>query len=471
MRGTKGWMRKKTPRPVGHAPRLFSRSIGERMNNTSSSRLWWLVVPSIWACHISAVAQEEIYQGPVPYNFQSQVVGTTSPGSAQSGTPFMGTSSLAGSPLNVGNSLSTRPSLVEWGPFRVYPQISYLFTYGNGLEAEPGINSTTAINTVTPDMLIKIGQAWTLDYAPSLDYYSNPLFHNTTDQRVVLAGGMTYGNWTLNLSQSYIDTTDPLVETGTQVEQEVYATALNAAWQMNGHLSLQLGLNQNFRFAQAYIDLHEWTTSDWLNYQFERQLGVAIGVTGGYDEVSLGSDMPFEEAQGRVSFQPGPKLSLSATGGIEDRQFIHPSAPALVTPIFNATAQYQASAGTTLTVSGGRTVTPTFYGNEIQVVTSVSGGIRQHIVGKTFLSINGSYVSEPFTSIVAASPYYFGVPPSTSVAQTRSDTFTNIRVTLSTAFRSHLTGSIFYSRSDNSSSQIDYSYTGNQVGLQLNYQF
>jgi hypothetical protein len=142
-----------------------------------------------------------------------------------------------------------------------------------------------------------------------------------------------------------------------------------------------------------------------------------------------------------------------------------------VTPIFNATAQYQASAGTTLTVSGGRTVTPTFYGNEIQVVTSVSGGIRQHIVGKTFLSINGSYVSEPFTSIVAASPYYFGVPPSTSVAQTRSDTFTNIRVTLSTAFRSHLTGSIFYSRSDNSSSQIDYSYTGNQVGLQLNYQF
>jgi hypothetical protein len=362
---------------------------------------------------------------------------------------------------------------VQWGPFRVYPQITYSFTYGNGLEALPGLNSYTAINRVTPDVLIKMGDYWTLDYSPEWAFYSNPVFRDTTDQRVVLKGGTTYGDWTLNLSQSYIDTTQPLVETGTQVEQVAYVTALNAAWQMNGHVSLQLGLNQNFRFAQAFSDLHEWTTSDWLNYQFERQLGAAIGVTAGYDELSLGSDMPFEEVLARMNFQPGTKLVLSVNGGVEDRQFIHPSAPALVAPVFDATAQYQVSEGTALTLSGSRTVVPSFYGNEVNIVTSVNAGVRQHIVGKMYLSINGSYVVEPYTSIVPGPlpANYFGPPPTTTLVQTRNDTRTNVRVTLSTVFRTHLTASIFYLYSDNNSSQSEFTYSGNQVGFQLNYKF
>jgi len=385
----------------------------------------------------------------------------------------MGISALAGSLFNMGDYVSAGTGLVGWGPFRVYPDLNYLFTYGNGLQAQPGANSSTAISTVTPDVLIKMGNYWSLDYSPSLAFYSNPIFQNTVNQRVTLKGGTTYGDWTLSLLQSYVDTTDPLVETGTQVDQVAYATALNAAWQMNGHLSLQLGLNQNFRSAQAFSDLHEWTTSDWLNYQIERQFGVALGVTGGYDEVSIGSDMPFEEAQVRMNFQPGTKLLLNLTGGIEDRQFIHPSAPSLVAPIFSASAQYQLFEGTSLTITGSRTVTPSFFGNEVNVVTSVMAGIRQRIIGKLYFSVNGTYVSEPYTSIVAGPlpPYYLGIPPTTALAQTRSDTIKTLRFSLSTAFRSHLTGSVFYLINEDTSSQANFSYTGNQVGLQLNYRF
>jgi hypothetical protein len=448
------------------------------MNNTSSSRLWWVVLPSLWVCHISAVAQEDIYEGPLPYNFQSQPIGPTTSGSVQSGTPYMGSSVLSGSSFNLGDYVSTGTGIPVWGPLHVYPQLSYLFTYGNGLQAQPGVNSTTAINTVIPDVLFKIGNYWSLDYAPSWTFYSNPIFQNTTGQRVILLGGTSYGDWKLNLSQSYIDTTQPLVETGTEIDEVAYATALNAAWQMNGHLSLQLGLNQNFRYengssAEGLSDLQEWTESDWLNYQFEQQLGVAIGVTGGYDELSIGSDMPFEEAQVRVNFQPGPKLSLNVTGGIEDRQFVHPSAPPLVAPVFDATAQYEVRDGTSLTVSGSRTVTPAFFGNEVNVITSVMVGVRQRIVGKMFLSINGSYILEPYTSIVAGPlpPYYFGVPPTTALVQTRSDTRTTLRISLSTTFRTHLTGSIFYVYNKDDSSQANYSFSGSQVGLQLNYRF
>jgi hypothetical protein len=443
------------------------------MNNTRSIKALWLVLCALGMGHTLVMAQEEIDEGPLPYNFQSQAVGPTTSGSAQAGTSYMGTSSLPSSSFDLGDYVSSGAALAGWGPFRIYPQLGDLFTYGNGLQSTPGVNSATAINTITPDVLIKIGAHWSLDYAPSFAFYSNPLFQDTINQHVTLRGGEVRGDWTLNLSQSYVDTTQPLVETGTQVDQVAYATAFNAAWQMNGHLSLQLGLNQNFRSAQQFSDLHEWETSDWLNYQLNRQFGAAIGVTGGYDEVSLGSDMPFEEGQVRLNFQPGTKLTMTLTGGIEDRQFIHPSAPSFVAPIFSATAQYQVSKGTSITLSGSRNVTPSFFGNEINVITSVTVGLRQHIVGRTFLGVTAGYVSEPYTSIVpgALPPYFFGNPPTGALVQTRSDTRTNVRISLSTVFGPRLTGSIFYVYNDNTSSQANFSYSGNQVGLQMNYRF
>ncbi len=298
------------------------------MKYTSSGRLWWLVLSSLWVCHTAAVARQGAYgSGPTnsflsqSNNFQAPPLGPTAPGTGQLGAPYMGTSALARSSALNPLSIPTGPGLVAWGPLAVYPHLLYSATYGNGIEAQPGKNSTTVVNTVAPGLLFRMGSHWTLDYTPSLSFYSNPLFHDTTDQSVLLMGGTTYRDWSLNLSQSYVDTTQPLVETGTQIEQDSYATALNAAWQMNGKMSLQLGLNQDFNFIQGLNSLHEWSTADWINCQFEPQFGAALGVTGGYDQMSLGSDMPFEQALGRLIFQPGAKLRLTVIGGAEDRQF------------------------------------------------------------------------------------------------------------------------------------------------------
>jgi len=418
-------------------------------------------------------SQESIYQGALPYNFQSQPTGPSSPSSSQAATPYMGTSAVAGSLFNLGDYLTQGPALAAWGPFRFYPQLSYSFTYGNGLQAQPGLNSTTAINTFGADLLVRIGDRWTVDYSPTESIYSNPNFRNTFNQSAALKGVTSYRDWTFNFSQSFVDSTYPLVETGTQVEQVAYVTAFNAAWQMNGQLSLQLGLNQNFRFAEQLNNLHEWTTSDWLNYQFDRQVGLAVGVTGGYDDLSSGSDMPFEQGMVRLNFVPGPKLVVNVSGGVEDRQFIHPSAPALVSPIFNGSLTYQVLTGTALSLSGSRSVVPSFYGNEINVVTTVTAGIRQQITEHTYLAVNASYTVEPYTSVVAGPlpQYYIGVPPTTYLVQTRSDNRTTFRASLTTTIRAHLTASIFYLYSENDSSQFNYSYSGNQGGLQLNYRF
>ena len=426
------------------------------------------------------MAQVDIYGNAQTNNFQYPSnnflplsTGPTAPGSGQFGAPFLGTTALARSLSAQSPYIPTGPGLARLGPFSVYPHLLYTLSYGNGLEAQPGKNSTTAINTIAPGVLFRMGHHWTMDYTPTLAFYSNPLFRDTTGQSVALYGYTTYRDWTLNLAQSYLDTTQPLVETGTQVEQVLYATALSAIWQMNGKMSLQLSVNQNFRFIEAFNDLHEWTTTDWLNYQFDRQTGVGLGVTGGFDEVSLGSDMPFEQLLGRVIFRPGAKLNLTLIAGGEERQIIHPSAPSFFSPVLNASLQYQALAGTSFGLLASRIVTPAFYGNEINVITSVTAHVRQHLVGKLHFEITGGYTSEPFDSIEAGPlpQYFLGVPPRTTLAVTRLDTRTYAQFRLVMTFRTRLTASIFYMLNNNASSQAKFNYSGQQAGLELNYRY
>src|SRR6185503_14648059 len=104
-------------------------------------------------------------------------------------------------------------------------------------------------------------------------------------------GGTAYEDWVFGLSQGFTRSSAPLVETGTQTEQDAYTTALNGSYRMNSKMSLDLGLNQNFRFAQGLQNSREWSTLDWLNYQFFPRLDVAIGAGFGYVDVDTGPDM------------------------------------------------------------------------------------------------------------------------------------------------------------------------------------
>jgi hypothetical protein len=448
------------------------------MKNTSSGVLVWFVLPFACLCHTTALAQENVYGNGLTNvnqiatnNYPFQPIGPATSGTAMFSGPFMGTSALAGSVA--GMYVPTGPGLFEWGPTAVYPHLLYEVTYGDGIQGQPGVNSTTFVNTVAPGVLFKLGNHWTLDYTPSLAFYSNPIFRDTTDQNVSLNGGTVYGDWTLNLTQSYIDTTQPLVETGTQVEQQAYATALNAALQMGSKTTLQLGVNQNFRFTQGLNNIHEWMTQDWYNYQIQPQLNVAIGAAFGYDQMSLGSDMPYEQGLARIIFQPGTKLRLLLIGGGEDRQFVRPFAPSEVTPIFQVLATYQITDRTLLTVSGSRSVVPSLEANQVNVITLASVAVREKIIGSAYGELSAGYTGETYTGIVPGPlpKYYFGNPPTTPLAETRSDSRTYAKISLTTVIHNRLTASIFYLFTVNSSSQSNFKYTGNQGGLELVYRY
>jgi hypothetical protein len=161
-----------------------------------------------------------------------------------------GTSQLAASPPVSETALvSDGEGLLQWGILQFHPNFLYQISYGNGLQAQPGEQANTLVNRFSPGLLIRLGSHWTLNYTPTLIFYSNPLFQNVTDQAVSLNGSTTYRDWTFGLSAGYSSTSQPLVETAGQTSQEVYSMALSAGYQVSSKVSLDLGLNQNLRFV------------------------------------------------------------------------------------------------------------------------------------------------------------------------------------------------------------------------------
>ena len=376
-----------------------------------------------------------------------------------------GTSQLAPPPSFV--SLPPVPPLLRWGPLTAQTHLLYRASYGDGLQAIPGQQSKTFINEVDPGVLFQLGSHWTLDYTPMLTFYSSSAFRDTFDNSVTLTGATTYEDWSLGLSQSYASSSDPLIETASQLDQDTYSTSLSATRQLGTQTSLELGASQNFRLlgntvpGEQLADTRSWATMDWLNYQFWSRFGAAIGAGFGYDNVSVGSDMTSEQLQGRITWVVVNKLSFVLSGGAEDRQFLSPGVPDLISPVFSLSAQYSPFEVTTLSLSASHSVSPSFFADQVTESTSISAGLHQRLLGRLFLDLSGGYANSTYHSS--------SLTPATSGLSNYDTTF--ISAQLSAPFLKRGSAAIFCSVNYNSSGAAIYDYTTTQVGLQLSYRY
>jgi hypothetical protein len=183
--------------------------------------------------------------------------------------------------------------------------------------------------------------------------------------------------------------------------------------------------------------------------------------------------MPFEMVQGRITFNPGTKLSLALSGGAEDTQFVHPSAPSLLNPNFSASLIYRPLPNTSVSLTASRTVTPSFYANEIEVITGVNAAIRQQLSTKFSLTLTAGYTTEPLTSIEPAPlpQFFLGPAPTRTLTVVENNDYTSVGVALSYAVISRGLISVFYSSSDNSSGQANFKYSSTQVGASASYRY
>jgi hypothetical protein len=385
------------------------------------------------------------------------------------GTPFAGTSQLFVAPPLTQQPLS---SPLQWGPLNVHAHLAYDVSYGNSLQASPGQLVNSVINQVAPGILFNLGSHWSLDYTPTLRFYSAPQLQDGVDQAVNFSGHTAYQDWTFGLFQGYSSSSQPLVETGSQTDQQVYSTALTAGYQMSSKMALDFSLNQNFRFvgqqlnSEPLTDSKEWSTMEWLNYQFQPTFSAGLGLGFTYDDLSIGSDMTSEQFQGRLNWRATEKVSFQVTGGLDYRQFLSSNTPELLSPIYSISAQYQMFETTSLSLAAGSSVSPSYFQDSVSDATTISAGLHQRLLRRLYLDISGGYSTTAYhVTTTVAGP-----------ANTSNYDMTSLNVRLNTTLLRRVNAALYFQENFLSSTSGGaaaslYNYTTTQVGLSLGYRF
>ena len=347
----------------------------------------------------------------------------------------------------------------KWGALTLRPHIFYRFLDGNGILASTNNSQDTIINEVSPGFLMEIGSHLTLDYTPTWTQYSNKQFRDTLDQAVRLSGGTSYEDWTFRLSQSYVSSSSPLIQTGTQTDQETYLTTIDASYRFNSKMSLDMEFNQKLLYASDFDNSREWATMDWLDYQFWPRFDAAVGIGLGYDNVETGSDMTFERYETRLNWRATEKISLQVHGGLEDRQFLSGGESDLINFVFGAAVQYQPFEYTRLSLGGDRAVAGSYFQNQVTETTGFTGGLNQRLLGKFYLDLGGTYSTIKYVGSAS------GVTPD------RTDDYYSFNVRLSRIILKRGMLAAFYQISNNSSTQPGFAYNSNQFGFEISYQY
>lgn len=364
------------------------------------------------------------------------------------------------------------PRLFRFGKFLLRPHADYLFTYASGLQDLPGQSESTIIQQISPGFLIDLGEDWTLDYTPTLAFYSNAKFHNTVNHALSLVGRLDYEAWRFAVSHSTQITSDPMVQTGAQTDQTTHDTSLTASRDFNSRLSADFNFSQAVDLVSGYNNSYDWSTFEWLNYKFGPRFNVGLGAGGGYVLVQANGrqndsgdlDQSYEQLQARANWRATDKISLQLSGGFEDRQFMTANTGDSLNPLFGATIQYQPFRNTQISLGANRSVSSSdsYLAAQQVETTTVSAGLNQRLFRRYHLALTAGYTRMNYDAGSAAVP---------GSAISRNDDEVSLSARLSHPFSKRGTWAVFYQYSDNASSQPGFSFESNQTGFEIFYNF
>jgi hypothetical protein len=347
--------------------------------------------------------------------------------------------------------------------------VDYQFSYESGLQVLPGQPQNSIVQTISPGVLFNLGTHWSLDYTPTLTYYSNNQLPNSTGQNISLIGGTTYENWIFGLSQQVSLITAPLIQTGGDTESQSYGTALTASYRFNGNMSVDLSATQNLTYVEQVQNIPipqplqntmEWSTMDYLNYQLWTRLTIGIGAGFTYDSESASPDMTSEQLQARINWRVSNKFTLSCHAGLEDLQYLSGGLSSYISPVFGAAISYKPFDSTSLSLSAERGISPSLLLGENTTSTSLNIALRQRFLKKFSFDLSGGYVTDSYEAAAVV-----------AVPVNRSDDIYTFSARLSWAFWQRARASVFYTYSTDTSSQNGFSFSSNQAGVELAYRF
>jgi len=312
-----------------------------------------------------------------------------------------------------------------------------------------------------------------LDYMPSVILFVDHSDEDTVEHLIRLEGQYRFSRLTLNLGQevaildganlnSTLDTTGLLanVDVSARTRLNLYTTRLRANYELTGKLFL------TGEFDASIFDYPDFISSEiisgglYINYNWTPKVVVGIGGTAGYDFVDdPNPDQTFEQVNVRINYQATGKLNLTASGGVEFRQFDGHRGER-VTPVFDAGAVYHPFDGTSVTLTAGRRMLNSgFFADQDFATTYVILRIQQRLLQRIYLGLAAGYENAD----------YF--PTARGVSATRNDDYYFIEPSVDVLITRFLSTGVYYLHREDSSSFDFFSFYDNQVGVRATLRF
>jgi hypothetical protein len=347
--------------------------------------------------------------------------------------------------------------LVKLGNFELRPRVSYGLDYAEGVLVSPGQPKSTFTESLSSGVSLRLGPNWSAEYSGNWSFFSNRDLKDSAEHSASVSGAHKFGPVPLSFSQSLALTNSPSLETGRQTEIITSATSLGAAYPIGRKLGLAGSIAQSIQFAQSAPDAVSWSGNGSGTYTLRRGLVFSFGISGGYSIAYRSPESVFIGPRVAVTWETTRKISLSASGSLDQRWVLGGASSFNQTPTYTVSATYGPFSQTNLSLGASLTDSPSLLRGQTRQTEAWSLGINQRLLGALQLSLGYNQSTSTFTSIVARG------------RRVRRDDRDAMTAGLSMGFIRRGSVSVTYEQGDNSSNEPGFGTRSQRVGLSVGY--
>lgn len=280
----------------------------------------------------------------------------------------------------------------------------------------------------------------TFNYTPSYYFYRNNSSFNAFEHLAHLGGLYRFSRLTLSAIQdvqsvesSHLETTGTTstiinganIDSGGRRRLTTYFSRLNAAYDLSGKTSITAGLDYTLTDYGNLINSDGLTSTLGVDYKISPKM--ALGLVGSVGKNWVDAPSPnqsLEQVNLRTTYHATGKITATASGGVEFRQF-EGGSDDRVSPVFQLGVDYQPFEGTSITLNASGDVrNSAVLANQDYLSTQFTATIRQRLFQRVTVTVAGGFQRLDYFSTVDASDtprednYYF-IQPGIDVSITR----------------------------------------------------
>jgi hypothetical protein len=266
---------------------------------------------------------------------------------------------------------------------------------------------------------------------------------------------LTVGSKTSFQTLSYANT-----DVGNRVDSTVFSQNLTALYDYSDRTSFEFNLNGFLRtFSGAgLLDSREVESLNWVNYRIGERTHVGFGFGVGYLGVTGEDSQFYQQILFRAQYSVTEKINLNASAGVERREFGNGNNR--LDPVFGVGISYHPFDQTTIDLAASRSIENSVgVAGEDIVSTSINVDIRQRFFRRYYLGFKADYLNAEYIETSASRNF-----SRTDKVYSLSP-YVRMEVTKTAAVMAG-----YASRHDDSSLS-DFTFSENQVFLQVNLLF